>query len=554
MIAFIEDNNSIGLSKNYGFEPFPYSDNKNTDTAIDAWIVKFFDDNPSISKLVIPIRLGEQDTSYMGLYIGLHIRLTVSLAEKRFIPLIFISEENKEEILEKQINEKTDKSALLLFTKGCKMIEYSSLESIKDDQTISITEEELKNEVLPQLDISLPERYGNHAISNIWGAYRLAQCMNKKLDTELPKNLYFKVRETQFGKTLELQDNKQYPSNKISPKCQVLLIDDKAEEGWRECVHILFAEQILHSYDVSSFTLDIIKTYEKALEIKSFLKYDLIFLDLRLQIDEDRRATKVIKELSGVKLLDMIKKENNGIQVIILTGSNKAWNMKYLLDNGANGYYIKESPEYNFSLEASKENYEQLKQDVVDCLNRNYLKEFYSKAKTINKKLDELLSDNQYTTGFLKSVQSHIEISLDMHEKAKTEKEHAFSFIMLYFVVEEFAKEFISVSRDHEKNETETRLKYSDVDADRYKWNESTKYVKAENTKKEFTILQKIISICLQKWQYENHVFMRNIDLLIKGRHAFIHSSSKRNVIKKIHKAEFYKELFGTVEKLVSFL
>ena len=167
MIAFIEDNDSVGLAENYGFKAFSYSDNKNSDIAIDAWIVKFFEENTTISKLIIPLRLGKQDASYMGLYIGLHIRLTKSLEEKCLIPLYFVSpEESREEILESQINKKVDKSAMLLFTKGCKMISYDSLESVKDDKMTSITEEELKNEVLHQLDISLPERYGNHEISN----------------------------------------------------------------------------------------------------------------------------------------------------------------------------------------------------------------------------------------------------------------------------------------------------------------------------------------------------------------------------------------------------
>jgi DNA-binding NarL/FixJ family response regulator len=32
----------------------------------------------------------------------------------------------------------------------------------------------------------------------------------------------------------------------------------------------------------------------------------------------------------------------------MFTASNKAWNMKALLDAGADGYYIKESPENIF--------------------------------------------------------------------------------------------------------------------------------------------------------------------------------------------------------------
>lgn len=53
-------------------------------------------------------------------------------------------------------------------------------------------------------------------------------------------------------------------------------------------------------------------------------------------------------EFSGMKILKAIKAANQGIQVIMFTASNKAWNMKALLDAGADGYYIKESPEFAF--------------------------------------------------------------------------------------------------------------------------------------------------------------------------------------------------------------
>lgn len=49
-------------------------------------------------------------------------------------------------------------------------------------------------------------------------------------------------------------------------------------------------------------------------------------------------------EYSGAKILDEIKSDNFGTQVIMYTASNKSWNMRELIGKGADGFYIKESP------------------------------------------------------------------------------------------------------------------------------------------------------------------------------------------------------------------
>ena len=372
--------------------------------------------------------------------------------------------------------------------------------------------------------------------------------MNKRLDTQLPKNLYFKVRQTQFEETFEGAVTQSIGMNTFIP-CNILLIDDKAEEGWQKCLEILFKEKILDTSSKRQFKIQSIKTYEEALAIESFLEYDLIFLDLRLKVEEDKGEDKQIEELSGVKLLEIIKKENNGIQVIILTGSNKAWNMKYLLDNGANGYYIKESPEYNFSPKASKENYDQLKRDIIGCLNKKYLKDLYSRVFLINQKIEKLPNKDEYSNEFLESIENHIKNSLNMHGNAKTKNEYAFAFVMLHFVVEEFGKEFMS--------EDKLILEKSNTPARVYKWDETQRaYNNKENDNNQKLFNWQIIaSIYFQEWNQADQNFMKNTYFLIKERNAFLHPESEKDyVAKKIYEPNGYKELFDTVEKMISFL
>lgn len=92
------------------------------------------------------------------------------------------------------------------------------------------------------------------------------------------------------------------------------------------------------------------------------------------------------EEFSGMKILKAIKEQNKGNQVIMFTASNKAWNMKALLDAGADGYYIKESPEYVFPASYSDSNARELYDSIVSCFCNGYLRNVYSKIKKIKKR------------------------------------------------------------------------------------------------------------------------------------------------------------------------
>jgi CheY-like chemotaxis protein len=73
-------------------------------------------------------------------------------------------------------------------------------------------------------------------------------------------------------------------------------------------------------------------------QLENFFPYDLIFLDLRLELEDKNRSP---EELSGMKLLKLIKEFNPGIPVIIFTASEKATVLETALKTGADGYWIK---------------------------------------------------------------------------------------------------------------------------------------------------------------------------------------------------------------------
>jgi CheY-like chemotaxis protein len=206
------------------------------------------------------------------------------------------------------------------------------------------------------------------------------------------KELYFKFIQASskvFSPFNDLDFNIITTKKINSPNKKVLYIDDEADKGWEEVLKSIFVGAEFES--VGKMENESAETYyakakTKALEIeieKNLPKWDLILLDLRLDETEDvgENAFKLASSYSGAKLLKEIKtgnKGNQGIQVIIFTASNKAWNMRELLiDLKADGFFVKESPEYNSDVIFSEKNYENFENQVIYCYNRSYLRSIF---------------------------------------------------------------------------------------------------------------------------------------------------------------------------------
>ncbi|MDE6424160.1 MAG: response regulator [Muribaculaceae bacterium] len=154
--------------------------------------------------------------------------------------------------------------------------------------------------------------------------------------------------------------------------------------------------------------------------------YDLIFLDLRMTgVAED--SVMKPEEFSGMSILKAIKRINAGIQVIMLTATNKAWNLKALMDAGANGYYMKESPEYHFPLKYSEQNAVALIAVIKACIRNSYLQDIVDQQKKLILPPDSELSDHIYT---------QLSIAVSLILSARTESEYAFAYISLEQIFE----------------------------------------------------------------------------------------------------------------------
>lgn len=231
-----------------------------------------------------------------------------------------------------------------------------------------------------------------HQIANEWGSVKLALNAGYSKDDinyDWPPTLYFKyllkkhVSEIlsdderisileEITKELEspinpntlLSDgqltfsNHPYLKNK-----KILLIDDNAEKGWKSVIQKLFSDNEITS---ESFLMGVAKRDSKGKWCLNtdIQKYDLVFLDLYLP---DMGASSPDIN-TGIKILELIKKKYPQIPVIVFTASNKSWTLDEVSEKGADGMYVKESPEYAGDEKYSKENFESFVKTVLKCL------------------------------------------------------------------------------------------------------------------------------------------------------------------------------------------
>lgn len=556
-IAIIEESDQSFVEK-FGFIKITYLQDI-TDQKIDEWVRHIFSKNPTIEKIIIPVRLGKDDSDYTGLRVGLHIRLTKDLKEKQLIPIIFISEQTKSEVIGNQIENNKEKTGTILFTPGTKLVSSFDIQSAAENFNKTISEQELKNQVLPKLLIANQREQG-HQLANEWGVFRLAKFAGIELTSiKLPTDLFFKYQFSRTGQDIQPHGNRSIGLQKKG--CNALLIDDYADKGWKEVLeHILKSHINLHSSK-----LEVLTTFEAADTFQDYESKDLVFLDLRLKPEEDRASEMLpLEDLSGMKLLRKIKDINNGIQVIILTASNKAWNMKALLDAGADGYFIKESPEVSVSDDASKANYESLVRAIKEAFERRYLRDVFREIKAFQKKLDALNSSDTYSFGFLDEIKNQLDIAFDMHYHAKSKDQFAFAYITLYMILESINNELINHTGEKEKKEWfvgSEKLKNWEWDKtnEKYQVNADLEYVTG-NKPPEW---KKMAGLYFQKWTGTDHCFVVDLYRQITKRNGFVHNDktildfqdgSGKYVNRDIYIPEGFRKLFDSIKTILGYL
>ena len=342
------------------------------------------------NKIFIKDNLSKNYLELYGIRVANHIRLSNELNDKRFVPIIIISELDFKTIhgLSNECN--------ILNTQGtyiCKN-EKEDIEKYKNLSLKSLNKDKY-SEFLLKIDIEKPKDLSaNHDITNEWSIYKWAEYLNIKSESvdknrkKMEHQLYFK-----YLRALYKQNNNQAVElQKPLKKGKVLLVDDEWNKGWKDIIKsTLCGDKIeieVFEYDFrdkKNFNL-IVQVKHKKLK-EQIQQADVVILDLRLTSYDHENNN--IDEYSGIKILEKIHEINAGIQVIMLTATSKSTTLEKLYDKKILGYIKKEHPE-DISIDTS-ENINKIIKLVDKGLEKKYLKEIWQIQKNIllNKNLPE---------------------------------------------------------------------------------------------------------------------------------------------------------------------
>ncbi len=453
---------NIGLAKmlEYGFS---------FDRVAHEVLEEFLTDN-QFDVIFIPYSLSNQNyLELSGIRLALHIRLTPEFNHTK-VPIVFIGHETKEQIA------KLTEFPAFLFTTGIfstQKFEYNSfleifnwiINSWKPKGTDSILTEDEYKKFLTKINIEPPSNYlSHHSIDNELTLLRWSEFL--KCDEEIPEvslniktGLYFKLKRGQFP--LE-PPTKGYPYL-IEGNARVLLIDDEAQKGWEHFYRTFFktSPSIKFEFLNVDFKLNSKSTIiqEAIIFIKEY-KPDVILLDLRL-CDSDFDNNVDINELSGIKILDEVKKINKGIQVIITTASNKVLSFESVMKIGANGYILKngESDVHNIiSI---------LQFSISKCIKRaRFLKNIYASINTTlqnwdnyklpeRKNINDTFHDNLWHLILKSQVMDFFKNAFNTIENENIEERFTMSILLLFRIVEMMNEYFIIESGDKRDKTTQ---------------------------------------------------------------------------------------------------
>ena len=460
--------------------------------------------------------------------LALHFRMTESLpGHSKFAPIVFVSDLSLEKLIKKD-----PIGSQIFMTEGVYLCKRADVASQKDSFQ-ALDRDSFRECFLDRIIIPSPKG-SNHSLANQWGASRMYMIIKgneAKPDTfkefqDIHKRLYFKYIFHRIPSSSYSTETRQEGYRvRGSVGKRILLIDDEASKGWVKTISLLFP--FSHFDPVEDVISESVSDYDSLpASAKSRIEsndYDLILLDLRLGgILEDS----VVKpeEMSGYKVLTEIKTHNRGTQVIILTASDKAWNLKAIMRPGlgADGYFVKESPEYEFSDQISAANLQSLVADAERCLQRGYLRSFWSFIRSFDTIENSLMAE----------VRSQLDIAYEMVSQADTPEKFRHAYLSLYQVFECITSNLTGSEpsvRDLNEKKLLTlpgnKLCQEIIYPSREEVLFSQKpYALHQVGKREFfSQRDKIIGLYLQSWGQEDHGLLFLIWQLIDIRNTIVH-------------------------------
>ena len=460
--------------------------------------------------------------------LAMHIRLSATLpGQSSLAPIVFISDSPLEKLIKKS------SFSQIFITEGTYICRRGDIKAVMDSVQ-SLDESSFRIGFLDKINIPAPKG-SNHSLANQWGASRLYMLIRGadagvddfKDFQDIHKSLYFKYvchKIPSRGAVGKKADGPYQLKRSVGKR--ILLIDDEADKGWTKALSCLMPFATLEV--ISETVLDFNDFSERAKLMIMEGRYDLVLLDLRLGgIREDYIVE--ADQMSGYKVLQRIKQFNRGTQVIMLTASNKAWNLKALMSGaaGADGYFVKESPEYEFSDDLSLANLRSLISDMDHCLEQRYLKEFWSFVRSLDQGESQLAGE----------IRTQLDIAYEMAARAVKQEEYSYAFLALYQVVELVTSALTDWKIDTSDNNI--KLLYLPKDKTYSKelvvpsdaeviWRLKPLALERIGVNGIFPQKKRLAALYLQAWEKEDRGILFLMDQLIAIRNAFIHPDNSK--------------------------
>ncbi len=375
-------------------------------------------------KLFVPLCFGPTLSDFNGLRLALHIRCTQ--CKNQFSSIFIYSPIGFSAIINNEYFDILKTSNVFIIDYSCKAI-YKALLRHNTD-----SDESIRRSLL-LINLKPPKNYiDSHSIANEWAIYRWSQTIKmSETDEEINKiiekidyNIYFKYLKTIYPpqEATQLDDSdlmiegiKEEMTFNNPGDPRILLVDDEAERGWYELFDAIIQKNNPHLYVdylgkdhfVGKDQNGIIDIIGNKVKNENF---NIVILDFRLHSD-DFKAEKV-EEITGYKVLCKIKEINSGIQVIILSATNKVWNLQKLQKQDANGFIIKESPYNSKDSEFTAKTIKSFVDTMGNAVNNRFKKTLFEKCKKIINNLRQYdLSTDAFEIA-IKAYQKQIEIVL----------------------------------------------------------------------------------------------------------------------------------------------
>lgn len=511
----------VKILEKFDTESFDFG-NSDLDTYISQ---KFI---PIIAKkefniLFIKDSLSDNYLELYGITLAYHIRLSAELGDKRFVPIVIISD------VDGYILNKLTAMANILFTKNT-FVARNEISSY--DYFERVFEEikpfnDFKKEFLDLIHIDPPQDYlSHHDISNEWSIYRWAEFL--KVDTDATKAnkakienmLYFKYLKAKFPipKKTRVQIVHKVPQSEGN----ILYIDDEWDKGWKDIFKRYFSKKeninfhfIDHQYKDTTYDAveDLVK---ESLTSKSI---DTVLLDMRLTKEDHEQND--VKKLSGIKLLKLIESLNPGIQVVLLTASEKSTILDEANKYNILGYIKKESPTDDSSY--TKIVFEKLKTLIDLGFERKYLKDIWNIQKEI---LQLKLFENDQHSEIIIEIESVFEI-------LETDMENKFIYAMLalFKTIEIIIGLYIEEKKENSKRfaywkNTNTKIKFIEKDEDFPKELPQNSQISNDST------INKIRVLCYEKFQLNAKEMHDTLKKFVQIRNETIHHPKDKKPLK----------------------